>query len=100
MSWETIGSWWDKQLGDGDYFHNNVIFPNLLPLVSPNENDFILDLACGNGILLKILAEHGSRCVGVDFSINLLKAARKRIKNHLEKIQLFRCDLTNKSDID
>lgn len=40
-------------------------------------NDLILDLGCGSGRDLKYFSEWGFRTVGIDYSFNLLKLARR-----------------------
>jgi len=45
----------------------------------------ILDLGCGPGLLSKYYSDHGYKVTGLDFSENMIKAARKQCPNcHFE----------------
>jgi SAM-dependent methyltransferase len=80
-SWEGASSWYDKKVGEsGLYFHEHVIIPNTLKLLSLKPSDSILDLGCGNGILARAIPS-GIGYTGVDTSDSLLSSARKLSKN-------------------
>ena len=53
------------------------LLPQLAPL-SPGEEVPILDLGCGDGRHLAMLKRLGHRAMGLDLSLDLLKAARRR----------------------
>ncbi|MBP1909345.1 methyltransferase domain-containing protein [Methanolobus bombayensis] len=58
-----------------------------------NDNDNILDLGCGNGLLSAKLAEkvpHG-KIIGVDSSSSMIEQAEKHKKNNME---FLLCDIT------
>ncbi len=44
-------------------------------------NDLILDVGTGTGDLARELATHGAHVIGVDFSVNMLAAAKEKMKN-------------------
>ena len=98
-SWENLGDWWDHQLGDGDYFHNVLIFPHLLKLISPKKNERILDLGCGNGVLARLLATKGANVLAVDFCESFLTKARARTKNLDLFVEYKLLDLTDRATI-
>lgn len=78
-SWEAVGQWYHTIVGeDGHYYHQHVILPNLLQLmqVSQTENPFILDLACGSGVLARQLPK--VNYIGIDASSTLLRAAKQQ----------------------
>ena len=56
-------------------------FLSLLP-----KGALILDLGCGPGRDAKVFAGKGFRVVGVDLSKNMIRAARKRVKNALFRL--------------
>jgi SAM-dependent methyltransferase len=50
----------------------------LVPLLSPNPGERILDLGCGDGVLTQSLMQQGCHVVGVDASPRQVEAARRR----------------------
>jgi SAM-dependent methyltransferase len=50
-----------------------------LPLLGPRPGESILDAGCGTGRSLPSMVEAGARPVGLDFSVEMLKVARRRL---------------------
>jgi SAM-dependent methyltransferase len=50
-----------------------------LPYLAPRAGEDILDAGCGTGRSLPVMAAAGARPVGLDFSIEMLKVARRRL---------------------
>lgn len=80
-SWDHVAGWYDQLLkhGRSDH-HRDVIMPGTLRLLELKSGQRILDLACGQGILTRKLAESGADAVGVDVSEKLIDAARRWAK--------------------
>ncbi len=57
--------------------------------ITPKKNGIVLDLACGTGILFPKLLEKFDRVVGLDYSLPMLRVARKK---NLPKTLLVRGD--------
>lgn len=77
-SWENVASWYDSLVGEkGGYFHTHVIFPKLVPLLSLKPRMSVLDIACGQGVFTRLLAEKGHQVTGVDQSETLIALAKK-----------------------
>lgn len=81
--WGDVAEWYDALVGDdGSEYHRKVIIPGVLRLLELNKIEAdrpqILDLACGQGVLCRRLAEEGCEVTGVDAAAPLLDAARKR----------------------
>lgn len=80
-SWETSSSWYDKIVGvKGHYYHQQVIIPGVLKLLGKNPQGYLLDLACGQGVLSRHLPK-SVFYTGVDGSPMLIKAAKKYAQN-------------------
>lgn len=66
----------------GNYDASAGFVPELgkpvIELLKPMPGERILDLGCGNGILTKELVEIGCDATGVDFSPEMIEAARAR----------------------
>jgi SAM-dependent methyltransferase len=55
----------------------------------------ILDLCCGNGILLRHFAEQDYECFGVDLSQSMLDRAAKTLTGVGDRVTLLRADVTD-----
>jgi len=96
-SWESVSSWYDKLVGSkGHYYHEKVILPKLHNLFSVYRPSALLDLACGQGILSRILPDEVTY-TGVDASHSLLQAAKKHSRN--KKHTFYQQDLTQPLDL-
>ena len=80
-SWESSHSWYDRVVGEkGHYYHQSVILPGVLRLLSLSPGDRLLDVACGQGILARSLSK-GVDYVGADASPSLIAAAKQKSKH-------------------
>lgn len=78
-AWEQPSAWYDALLGDaGDDFYRRIILPATLRRLDPRPGQRVLDVACGQGVLGRVLAEHGVSSLGVDASPALIAAANRR----------------------
>ena len=78
--WDGVAGWYDKLVGaDGSDNHQNVILPAAMDLLTVREGEAVLDLCCGQGVLVRhLLAAGAGRVLGVDASGKLIGAARQR----------------------
>ncbi len=82
-AWEANAEVWDRRMGDeGNDFFNILCWPALASLLDPKPGDHILDIACGNGLTTRRLAELGARVTAFDFSANLIEYAKTRLTNY------------------
>jgi 23S rRNA-/tRNA-specific pseudouridylate synthase/SAM-dependent methyltransferase len=76
--WDVVADWYDELLEHrGSDHHEQVIIPGTLRLLNAKPGQRVLDVACGQGILCRRLAEAGVQCVGVDGSPRLIAAAKR-----------------------
>ncbi|MFG0284661.1 MAG: pseudouridine synthase [Phycisphaerales bacterium JB039] len=77
--WDHVAAWYDQLLEEGrrDHFQE-VIGPGVLRLLDAGESMRILDVACGQGAMGRLLAGRRQEVVGVDASERLIEAARRR----------------------
>jgi ubiquinone/menaquinone biosynthesis C-methylase UbiE len=78
--WDGVAGWYDKLVGaDGSDYHRNVILPAAMDLLAVRGGEAVLDLCCGQGVLVRhLLAAGAGRVLGVDASGKLIGAARQR----------------------
>ena len=96
-SWEKSGKWYKKIVGgDGHYYHQKVIFPNVLRLLNLKNEEAILDLACGEGVLERKIPKN-LEYVGIDLSTSLINEAKRKSQN--EQHQFLVADVGRKLPI-
>lgn len=84
-SWEHVAEWYDDLLERrGSDHHTTVVLPGVLRLLKPQNDQQILDVACGQGLLARELTQAGASVIGVDASPSLIEAARKRVPRGAE----------------
>jgi len=78
--WDAVAAWYDKLVGEsGSDYHQNVILPAALRLLSAKAGESVIDVCCGQGVLVRPLLESGiGRFTGVDASPRLIEAAKSR----------------------
>ena len=79
-AWDHVASWYDKLVGDeGSDYHRNVILPAAMRLLEPKKGERLLDLACGQGVFTRLLAQvEPALVLAVDASPKLIAAAKFR----------------------
>ncbi len=77
-AYDEISGWYDESLKDGPiaFFHKLAI-PAVLDLASEVRGRKVCDLACGQGIVARRLANLEADVVGIDISEKLLDIARR-----------------------
>jgi len=77
--WHGVHEWYDRLVGDaGSEYHQHVVIPGVVRLLAPRPQDAIIDVACGQGVLCRALAERGVETTGVDAAPGLIRTARDR----------------------
>lgn len=77
-SWQPVAGWYNKQVGkEGHYYHEHVVLPGVVRLLSVTPTSRVLDLGCGNGVLATHLSKV-AEFVGVDSSPQLIEYAQKQ----------------------
>ncbi len=77
-AWEKKAAFWDEKMGEGNAFQRVLIGPATERLLMVLPGETVLDVACGNGVFARRLAELGARVVAVDFSEKFVELARSR----------------------
>ena len=92
--WDAVASWYDKLVGEsGSNYHQNVILPAALRMLAPQRGESIIDVCCGQGVLIKrLLDEEIAKFTGVDASSRLIDFANSRHGND-PKVNLIVADV-------
>jgi 2-polyprenyl-3-methyl-5-hydroxy-6-metoxy-1,4-benzoquinol methylase len=99
-AWEVNAEVWDKRMGDeGNDFFNILCWPVLAAFLDPKPDSHILDIACGNGLTTRRLAEMGCQITAFDFSSNLIEYAKQRTAAYESRIKYHVIDATNEEQL-
>ncbi len=75
--WDDNARFWDEQMGaSGNDFHLSLVRPSVERLLGRVEGQRVLEIACGNGLYARRLAELGADVVATDTSAAMLERAR------------------------
>jgi 2-polyprenyl-3-methyl-5-hydroxy-6-metoxy-1,4-benzoquinol methylase len=78
-SWNTNAQYWDSYMGDkGNDFYKLLELPALERLVGIQQDEHVLDLTTGNGLVARRMAELGGIVIASDASAGMLECARAR----------------------
>jgi len=93
QGWDQVAGWYDKLVGDkGSDYHRNVILPAAMRLLAPKAGEKVLDLCCGQGVLIPLLLEAKvGRVTGVDASPRLIESAKTRFQSD-KRVELVVAD--------
>ncbi len=107
--WGSVADWYDQLVGEsGSEYHQHVVIPGVLrllgiqagaaprPAARPQAaaRERVLDVACGQGVLCRVLHAAGAEVTGVDASPELLRAARQRSDPAIRYVQADARDLS------
>jgi len=68
----------------------------VISMIDPKPEEVILDGGCGNARDLIQLAPHGCKCVGIDFSPNMVEEAKKELATrNIQRVEVEVGDLTS-----
>ena len=77
--WGGVAEWYDQHVGDeGSEYHREVVLPGAVRLLALQAGEPAVDIACGQGVLCRVLHERGVRVTGIDAAKELIRAARER----------------------
>ena len=97
--WNTNAEAWDKRIGGGGGWQSTVIAPMVETMLDIQPGERVLDIACGNGIFSRRLAQLGAYVVAADFSAKLIELARQRTTEHTDQIEYHVADATDEAQL-
>ena len=97
--WDTNAEAWDKRIGGGGGWQSTVVGPTVEKLLDIRPGEWVLDIACGNGIFSRRLAALGAYVVASDFSPKLIEFARSRTTEHTDRLEYHVADATDSDQL-
>lgn len=74
--YDQIANWYDESIRSGSLIHDLVV-PELLNLAGDIQGQHVCDLACGQGVIARQLAQMGASVVGIDIAAKMLEFAQQ-----------------------
>ncbi len=78
MGKESIGQKWDAKHYDEQIGYVSKLGTGLIELLNPQAGERMIDLGCGTGDLADQIRRKGVVCIGMDYSPEMIKAAREK----------------------
>jgi 2-polyprenyl-3-methyl-5-hydroxy-6-metoxy-1,4-benzoquinol methylase len=98
-AWDANAEVWDARMGDeGNDFFRILQWPVITSFLDLQPGQHVLDIACGNGLTSRKLADLGATVTAFDFSLELVKLARARL-NPGSRITYHNIDATDESSL-
>jgi SAM-dependent methyltransferase len=98
--WDQKAAFWDQRMGDGNDFQRLLVGPATERLLQVQPGELALDVACGNGVFSRRLAELGADVVAVDFSPQFIDAARAHsASDQAERVSYSVVDVTDRQEL-
>jgi 2-polyprenyl-3-methyl-5-hydroxy-6-metoxy-1,4-benzoquinol methylase len=98
-AWNENASFWDERMGEGNDFVEVLIWPATGRLLDVRPGERVLDVACGNGLSSRRLAEKGAHVVAIDFAEEMIRHARRRTVQHVERVRYLVLDATDEKKL-
>ena len=78
-SWNNVASWYTEHLSIQGTYLQTIVFPGALRLLEPKKHGSYVDIACGEGSFLRLLASHVQdvNLLGIDAAPDLIAQATR-----------------------
>ncbi|MBZ0297078.1 MAG: class I SAM-dependent methyltransferase [Anaerolineae bacterium] len=97
--WDANAEAWDARMNRGGSWQETLIAPTVEKMLNIEPGQRVLDVACGNGIFSRRLADLGASVVAADFSPRLIELARQHTTEHTEHIRYQVADATDEAQL-
>lgn len=92
--WNQNARFWDEKMGDGNQSQRLLTGPASERLLGIRPGEWVLEIACGNGVFSRRMAQLGAHVVATDFSEALIEAARARSSEFADRLEYRLVDAT------
>jgi 2-polyprenyl-3-methyl-5-hydroxy-6-metoxy-1,4-benzoquinol methylase len=97
--WDRNAEVWDSRMSSGRSWQEVYIAPVVERLLDLRPGETTLDIACGNGLFSRRMAELGAYVVASDFSPRLVELATSRTVEHADRIEYHVADATGEAQL-
>ncbi len=97
--WDTNADAWDERIGAGGGLQTALMTPTVARMLAIQPGERVLDIACGNGLFSRHLAEVGATVVASDFSARMVALAQQRTVTHADRIAYHVADATDEAQL-
>jgi ubiquinone/menaquinone biosynthesis C-methylase UbiE len=98
--WDAVASWYDGWVGkDGSKHHQQLAIPATMELLELKEDEKLLDIGAGQGVLATYVTQVGAEYTGVDVSPRLLDLAKKHHGMYGHFVQADACKLAQSNEL-
>jgi 2-polyprenyl-3-methyl-5-hydroxy-6-metoxy-1,4-benzoquinol methylase len=98
--WNQKASFWDDKMGDsGNDFQRLLVAPASERMLNLQPGETVLEIACGNGVFTRRMAQLGVNVIATDFSEQFLERARARPSEYADRIEYRLLDATREDQI-
>ena len=97
--WDALAPSWAPVFGiGGDFHHKNLILPHVFKMINAQQDERILDVACGEGNVARNLAKSGAKITGIDVSkmVDFAIEREKKDKLGITYLKLYAEELMSK----
>ena len=98
-AWNANAAYWDEFMGEGNDFVEVLIWPPAQRLLALQPGERVLEIACGNGLYARKLANLGADVVATDFAPEMIARAQARSSPTAGKIEYRVLDATDEAAI-
>ena len=98
-SWNANAAFWDEKMAEGNQFQRILVGPAAERLLDLKQGELVLEIASGNGVFARRMAQLGAQVIATDFSEKLLEQAQKRGTEFAGHIQYTLADATNEEHL-
>lgn len=97
--WNQKAAFWDEKMGDGNDFQRILTGPATERLLNLQPGETVIEIACGNGVFTRRMAQLGAHVIATDFSEQFLERARARSSTYADRIEYHFLDATHEEEI-
>lgn len=80
VPWNENATTWDAAMMDGSPFQKVLVEPATLKFLNIQPRDKVLEIACGNGQMSRVMTQLGAQVTAIDSSPEIIKCALERSK--------------------
>lgn len=95
--WESNAGFWDEQMGEGNSFQSQLVGPATERMLALRRDERVLEVACGNGVMARRLAELGARLLATDVSPTFVERTRARCAEYGDRVECRVVDGTDEA---